>query len=140
MLWSAGRQNQEHCRKTPITCGLLASMPEITGGTVQGEVKFSLMQPGTIVRPHTGTSNKRVRVHLGLVVPAGCCEITVGNKPRAWEEGEVTHEHKRSSPKLVHFSGGGLSDRLACVDSCSFSMMDSSTPWHTLDWRGSGWC
>ena len=83
-----GNRHSKNCQKAPYTCELLGSMPEISA-TAIGDVKFSLMQPGTIVRPHTGPTNKRIRVHLGLDVPHGCCEITVGGEARAWANGEL---------------------------------------------------
>eukprot|EP01043_Picozoa_sp_COSAG02_P047284 COSAG02_NODE_4515_length_5274_cov_5.708986_1_plen_132_part_00 len=83
-----GKHHTKNCQKAPYTCELLGSMPEISTAAI-GDVKFSLMQPGTIVRPHTGPTNKRIRVHLGLDVPPGCCEITVGGEARAWADGEL---------------------------------------------------
>ena len=50
--------------------------------------KFSAIVPGTHIRPHTGPSNDRLRVHLGLVHTGGA-RIRVGNEWRAWEEGKV---------------------------------------------------
>jgi aspartate beta-hydroxylase len=47
------------------------------------------MKPGTRVRPHTGPSNERIRVHLGLEVPEGCCGIRVGTIEKSWREGEL---------------------------------------------------
>ncbi|XP_056290758.1 aspartyl/asparaginyl beta-hydroxylase-like [Pseudoliparis swirei] len=47
------------------------------------------MQPGTHVWPHTGPTNCRLRIHLGLVVPPEGCRIRVTNQTRRWEEGRV---------------------------------------------------
>ena len=85
-LWAFGRRYKKNCKRTPFTCGLLEQMTEATGTTV-GDIKFSLMQPGTVVRPHTGPSNQRIRVHLGLEVPPQGCAITVGGETRSWTEG-----------------------------------------------------
>ena len=87
-LWAFGRQDEKHCSRAPFTCGLLDDMPEATRTTV-GDIKFSLMQPGTIVRPHTGPSNQRIRVHLGLSIPQNGCGITVAGETRGWVEGEL---------------------------------------------------
>ena len=81
-----GKRHAKNCQKASYTCELLGSMPELS---TAGDVKFSLMQPGTIVRRHTGPTNKRIRLHLGLDVPPGCCEITVGGEARAWADGEL---------------------------------------------------
>ena len=88
VLMQNGKRHAKNCKEAPYTCGLLGSMPEIST-TAIGDVKFSLMQPGTVVRPHTGPTNRRVRVHLGLDVPPGCCEITVGGEARLWGDGEL---------------------------------------------------
>ena len=48
-LWQFGRRNVQGCARAPFTCGLLGGMPEATQTTV-GDIKFSLMKPGTVVR------------------------------------------------------------------------------------------
>ncbi|CAB1341088.1 unnamed protein product [Coregonus sp. 'balchen'] len=53
------------------------------------QIKFSVMQSGTHVWPHTGPTNCRLRMHLGLVVPKTGCKIRCTNDTRAWEEGKV---------------------------------------------------
>ena len=45
------------------------------------------MAPGTLVTPHTGLSNTRVRIHLGLSVPDGC-GVVVNEEARTWVEGK----------------------------------------------------
>ena len=47
--------------------------------------KVSLMQLGTIVRPHTGQTNARLRIHLGVAIPEGP-RIRVSNETRSWIE------------------------------------------------------
>jgi aspartyl/asparaginyl beta-hydroxylase (cupin superfamily) len=69
VLMNQGKRHTKNCQEAPYTCDLLGSMPEISAAAI-GDVKFSLMQPGTIVRPHTGPTNKRIRLHLGLDVPS----------------------------------------------------------------------
>ena len=51
-------------------------------------VKFYFLKPGARLRPHVGTHG-RLAAHLGLVVPEGCCSLTVGGQKREWREGEV---------------------------------------------------
>lgn len=50
--------------------------------------KFSAILPGTHIKPHTGPSNDRLRVHLGLVHTGGA-RLRVGTEWRSWREGEV---------------------------------------------------
>jgi len=48
-----------------------------------------VLQPGTKTRPHSGPSNTRIRVHLGVQVPGGA-RISVGESPaKTWIEGDV---------------------------------------------------
>ncbi|XP_045066305.1 aspartyl/asparaginyl beta-hydroxylase-like isoform X3 [Coregonus clupeaformis] len=87
-LWQQGKKAGESCRSVPKTCGLLERYPEATG-CKRGQIKFSVMQSGTHVWPHTGPTNCRLRMHLGLVVPKTGCKIRCTNDTRAWEEGKV---------------------------------------------------
>ena len=54
--------------------------------SLAGLVYFSRLAPHTRVAPHTGPTNMRVRVHLGIAIPPGC-GISVGDETRAWEPG-----------------------------------------------------
>uniref|UniRef100_A0AAX7VLY2 Un-named hu7910 n=1 Tax=Astatotilapia calliptera TaxID=8154 RepID=A0AAX7VLY2_ASTCA len=76
------------CQGVPKTCALLERFPEATG-CKRGQIKFSVMQPGTHVWPHTGPTNCRLRMHLGLVIPKHGCKIRCTNETREWEEGKV---------------------------------------------------
>ncbi|KAJ7395625.1 aspartyl/asparaginyl beta-hydroxylase isoform X4 [Pitangus sulphuratus] len=53
------------------------------------QIKYSIMHPGTHVWPHTGPTNCRLRMHLGLVIPKEGCRIRCAQENRAWEEGKV---------------------------------------------------
>uniref|UniRef100_A0A4W3JRY2 Aspartate beta-hydroxylase n=1 Tax=Callorhinchus milii TaxID=7868 RepID=A0A4W3JRY2_CALMI len=86
-LWQQGRKNENSCKHVPRTCALLEKFPESTG-CKRGQVKYSIMQPGTHVWPHTGPTNCRLRMHLGLVIPKGC-RIRCANDTREWKEGKV---------------------------------------------------
>ncbi|XP_046880438.1 aspartyl/asparaginyl beta-hydroxylase isoform X5 [Hypomesus transpacificus] len=87
-LWQQGRKAGEACRSVPRTCSLLERYSEATG-CKRGQIKFSVMQPGTHVWPHTGPTNCRLRMHLGLVIPKQGCKIRCTNDTRVWEEGKV---------------------------------------------------
>ena len=45
------------------------------------QIKYSVMLPGTHVWPHTGPTNCRLRLHLGLVIPKNVA-IRVGRETR----------------------------------------------------------
>ncbi|XP_028812783.1 aspartyl/asparaginyl beta-hydroxylase isoform X2 [Denticeps clupeoides] len=86
-LWQQGRKSASSCQSVPKTCALMERYPEAIG-CKRGQIKFSVMQPGTHVWPHTGPTNCRLRMHLGLVVPKGC-KIRCTTDTREWEEGKV---------------------------------------------------
>ena len=78
------------CVACPATADLVASsIPEafqlaMAGG---GETLFSVLRPGTHLRPHCGSTNSRLTCHLGVVVPGGA-RVRVGDEWREWAEGE----------------------------------------------------
>uniref|UniRef100_A0A669QRL9 Aspartate beta-hydroxylase n=1 Tax=Phasianus colchicus TaxID=9054 RepID=A0A669QRL9_PHACC len=87
-LWQQGRKNENACKGVPKTCALLERFPEATGCR-RGQIKYSVMLPGTHVWPHTGPTNCRLRMHLGLVIPKEGCRIRCAQENRTWEEGKV---------------------------------------------------
>ncbi|KAM9387656.1 aspartyl/asparaginyl beta-hydroxylase [Phaethornis superciliosus] len=87
-LWQQGRKNENACKSVPKTCALLERFPEATGCR-RGQIKYSIMHPGTHVWPHTGPTNCRLRMHLGLVIPKEGCKIRCAQDIRTWEEGKV---------------------------------------------------
>ncbi|XP_054478490.1 aspartyl/asparaginyl beta-hydroxylase isoform X2 [Anoplopoma fimbria] len=87
-IWQQGKKVGNACQGVPKTCSLLERYSEATG-CKRGQIKFSVMQPGTHVWPHTGPTNCRLRMHLGLVIPKDGCKIRCTNQTREWEEGKV---------------------------------------------------
>uniref|UniRef100_A0A8C4VK00 Aspartate beta-hydroxylase n=1 Tax=Gopherus evgoodei TaxID=1825980 RepID=A0A8C4VK00_9SAUR len=87
-LWQQGRKNENACKGVHKTCTLLERFPEATGCR-RGQIKYSVMHPGTHVWPHTGPTNCRLRMHLGLVIPKEGCRIRCAEENRTWEEGKV---------------------------------------------------
>lgn len=86
-LFARGIKHKKHCKTCPLTCKLVEVMPE-AAGCRRGQVKFSVMLPGTHVWPHCGPTNCRIRAHLGLKVPEKTF-IRVDQEIRSWKEGEV---------------------------------------------------
>ena len=64
-------------------------------------IKFSAIQPGTHIAPHTGPSNDRLRVHLSIVHTGGA-RIRVGTEWRSWEEGKVIILDSSWEHEVVH--------------------------------------
>jgi aspartate beta-hydroxylase len=77
-------QNAERC---PATMAALRDLPLCRTGRTPA-VLFSLLRPGTRIRPHHGYMNARLICHLPLIIPEECA-LRVGNETRAWREGEV---------------------------------------------------
>nr|CAD7586508.1 unnamed protein product [Timema genevievae] len=107
-LYVRGRRMDSSCAKVPQTCKLVANFPAARDCR-RGQVKFSVMEPGTHIWPHCGPTNCRLRAHLGLVVPSNTY-IRVAEETRTWEEGKILifddsfeHEvwHNGSTMRLV---------------------------------------
>jgi len=97
-----GRMNSSSCLLTPKTCAAVANFKEITGlvdgQQISGEVEWLTLAPGTHLKAHCGTTNKRLTMHLGVIVPDGPL-IRCGNVTRKWEEGKAivfddSYEHE----------------------------------------------
>lgn len=98
----------KNCKLAPMTCKVIESFTAAST-CKRGQVKFSVLLPGTHVFSHCGPTNCRVRCHLGLKVPEKTF-IRVADEIRSWKEGEwlifddsYEHEvwHNGTSVRLV---------------------------------------
>lgn len=89
LLYNNGKPETEHCAMCPQTVAAIQAIPGATTRSV-GEAYFSRLAPGTHFRAHCGPTNARLRVHLGLMVPAppNTPVIRVCDERRQWEEGK----------------------------------------------------
>jgi aspartate beta-hydroxylase len=87
-LWRDGQPIAAAQALCPQTTALLRSLPMADQPGFAPTAMFSVMQPHTHIPPHTGSSNARAIVHLGLVVPEKC-RFRVGNEVREWRVGEA---------------------------------------------------
>ena len=87
-LWQQGDPTA-HAAHCPTALAALdhAPMPRIARRSPTA--LFSLLRPGTHIRPHHGLLNTRLICHLPLITPPGC-GLRVGNETREWREGELT--------------------------------------------------
>lgn len=68
----------------PKTMEIVDALPNL-----HHHVFFSALDRSTHVAPHSGPTNKKIRIHLPLLVPPGRnCAIRVGEETRCFEEGE----------------------------------------------------
>jgi aspartate beta-hydroxylase len=51
--------------------------------------KFSILHPGTSIRPHCGPSNARLRLHLTIQDAGRAAWIRVGRQNKTWAPGGV---------------------------------------------------
>jgi aspartyl/asparaginyl beta-hydroxylase (cupin superfamily) len=105
-FWDDGRRIDENCRRCPQTATALDAMPLAHVPGFAPAAFFSSLTPGTRIAPHTGVTNARLIVHLGLIVPDGCT-FRVGNDTRAWKRGKawvfddtIDHEAMNASSAL----------------------------------------
>ncbi|MGH9958040.1 MAG: aspartyl/asparaginyl beta-hydroxylase domain-containing protein [Pyrinomonadaceae bacterium] len=83
-FYSLGRKVEENCLRCPETARVIDSL---SGLSSTGLAYFSVLTPGTHIKPHCGPTNTRLRCHLGLDVPP-TCQIRVGSETRSWEKGK----------------------------------------------------
>jgi phosphatidylglycerophosphate synthase len=79
-----GRKNAAVCDLCPETTRVVSRLPLCRSF---GFVMFSGLEPGSHIAAHTGSSNLRLRHHLGVVVPESDPRIRVGREERCWRQG-----------------------------------------------------
>lgn len=75
-----GHRLEENIRRCPRTAAALEAIPGLISAG------FSVLHPGTWIKPHVGYSHSLYIGHLGLIVPEGCA-IRVGRETRGWTPG-----------------------------------------------------
>jgi len=98
VFYDKGLVNKENLEKCPKTAAVLHQLPEALS-CILGQVHFSLLTPGTRLKPHCGGTNYRLTAHLGMIIPRGDVGIKVGEKKKKWREGKVlifddSYEHE----------------------------------------------
>ena len=84
-LWEYGEPNPPILERCPATTALLERLPLQRLPGRAPNAFFSLLRPGKAIPPHTGVTNTRAIVHLGLDVPPEC-GFRVGGETREWVE------------------------------------------------------
>ncbi len=64
-------------------------------------IKYSALKPGTHIHPHTGPSNKRLRVHF-CIVHTGGAQMRVGKTWQTWQEGKVLVLDSSYEHEVIH--------------------------------------
>jgi hypothetical protein len=92
--WSAfhlvrnGTPVTANAARCPATMAALAGLPIPVIRARSPMVLFSILAPGTHIKPHHGMLNTRLICHLPLIVPPGCA-LRVGNHRRPVEAGKL---------------------------------------------------
>jgi aspartate beta-hydroxylase len=84
LLHERGKKREERCALVPVTTRIIERHGSLL--TQAGLTYFSRLAPNTIVAPHRGPTNIRLRCHLGIKIPSGC-GLSVDNVTRSWEVG-----------------------------------------------------
>ncbi|EDO35849.1 predicted protein, partial [Nematostella vectensis] len=103
-LYNQGEKVENNCRRCPQTTALVGKVRPFMTGCAFGNAVISVITPGTLISPHYGPTNCRVRCHVPLVVPSGC-KLTVDLEERQWRRGvplvfddSFLHEVSHSGP------------------------------------------
>lgn len=87
-LFNQGRKIEQNCARCPQTTALLERMPLNRIEGYSPNAFFSLLKPNTRIPAHTGVTNARATVHLGLSTPEDC-GFRVGAEIREWRSGRA---------------------------------------------------
>jgi aspartate beta-hydroxylase len=87
-LWEYGEPNAPVIERCPQTAALLESLPLARIPGRAPNAFFSILRPGSLIPPHTGVTNTRAIVHLGLDIPPSC-GFRVGGETREWVAGKA---------------------------------------------------
>ena len=124
------RSGKKNCLHAPKTCELLQGIPLLADNCI-GASSFSVMQAGTHVEPHSGPSNTRLRVHLGLDIPESTnipnlkdgdqqpesmTKLRVGNEFLSWKNGKMFVFDDSYDHEVWHFHPSNYSRLVLIVD------------------------
>mgnify|MGYP003951419365 FL=1 len=95
-IWDSGKRNLPASEMFPQTIELMRTMPifndlyeytESDGQLTGFFVRISAIKPDTIILPHFGITNSRIRIQIPLVIPDGNLSIYCHNQERKYEYG-----------------------------------------------------
>lgn len=87
-LWEDGAVVPDHAALAPATMRGLALAPIPVIAQRSPMALYSLLRPGTHIRPHNGMLNTRLICHLPLITNDQC-GLRVGNETREWQPGKL---------------------------------------------------
>lgn len=87
-LMNQGQKQSYSMQRCPKTSKMLETLELLMSDCIFGFATFSVVMPGTHIESHCGATNVRLRCHLGLHIPEGCCRLTVNGETLHWKEKE----------------------------------------------------
>lgn len=84
-----GHRIDENHARAPLTSAALESIDLCRIRNEAPEILFSVLRPGSHIKPHHGVSNVRLVMHLPLVVPPDCALRVVDHGDHVWQEGRL---------------------------------------------------
>lgn len=107
-LYEYGVPNQPVLDRCPKTAALLQRLPLAQIPGKAPNAFFSMLKPRSAIPAHTGVTNTRAIVHLGLDIPPDC-GFRVGGETREWQAGKafafddsIDHEAWNNSDERRH--------------------------------------
>jgi aspartate beta-hydroxylase len=88
-FWRHGERFDANHARCPRTSEVLESLELCRIAGEAPEILFSVLRPGSYIKPHHGVTNVRAVMHLPLVVPPDCALRLVDRGEHAWREGEL---------------------------------------------------
>lgn len=83
LKWYSAQCDPLALQLCPQTCALLKTMPNVH------LAMFSILEPGSRIKPHSGLFRGCYRYHLGLSTPqSDDCFIRIGGERYSWRDGE----------------------------------------------------
>jgi len=87
-LHNQGRKIERNCKEMPRTTALIEGLDTFMSGVIFGNAYISILNEQSVIEPHCGPTNLRVRCHMGLQIPQGDCSLTVNGKQEHWANQE----------------------------------------------------
>ncbi len=143
-LWEYGRANAPVIARCPQTAALLERLPLARIPGRAPNAFFSVLRPRSHIPPHTGVTNTRAIVHLGLDIPPHC-SFRVGGERREWAAGTAfafddTIEHEawndsdaRRAVMIVDAWNPHLSPREQAAIAAYFAAADQALSGSAMD-------
>ncbi|MFD2451832.1 aspartyl/asparaginyl beta-hydroxylase domain-containing protein [Ideonella paludis] len=88
-FYRRGRRFDANHLRCPKTSALLDSIELCRIKSQAPEVCFSVLAPGSHIKPHYGVTNSRLVLHLPLLVPQDCALNVIDAGAHAWKEGQL---------------------------------------------------